>query len=447
MKLRNWSGVLTAVVVTCMAVASVGWASIPDVPVTLPPSGAVAAALSELSGYIDSGVVTVDVAVTHSGAVDTYAYTVTNVSFYMGICRFVVSGFGKLTPAGSTSPAGWTATTQTKGDAASWWIWNAASGSELAVGSSVVFSLSVNGPTTAVQVPGSATVLCPNGVKELKFTGPSACSDLVPGDPATLPSMQGCTCAGTCSTTKAFEGEGTRISLIGTPVQHVAACEPLWIRHGLVASATLDPSTDTDLSKSWFKVYVDGVLVSPLDYYTIIAPDGTPGMLYVDREWYVQFPAGYFAALSSHAIRGEWYSTDWDVPLFVKEITVIADLYCAPSLPAVAKKPDLTVDITRTSCGMVGNDFLLTVVVVVHNGGEAEARGFAVSLDAPGFSGAETRVVSLAGGATTQRTLTLALPLGQIPCPLEFAVTVDARGAVHETDETNNVQEDSICCQ
>lgn len=447
MKHQSRIAILTIMAVgACLAVASTGWASIPDVPVTLPPSGAVAAALSELSGYIDSGVVTVDVAVTHAGTVDTYTYTVTNVSFYMGICRFVVSGFGMFALAGTSSPTGWTASTQTKADAATWWVWGASAGNELALGSSIVFSLSVNGPTTAVQVPGSATVLCPHGIKQLQFAGPSACSGLVAGDTGAPASMQGCACDGTCSVTKAFAGEGTRVVMYGAPVQHVPACEPVWVRHGFIAAATGDPAASFDLTRNWFKLYIDGSLLIPLGYYTIVAPDGTPGDVYVDREWYAQLPAGFFAAGSSHTVRGEWYSADWDVPLFVKEITLVADA-CGPASIPVMRKPDLTVDIVRTSCGISGNDFLLTVAVAVHNEGEAEARGFTVSLDAEGFGSTETRIVSLAGGATTNRTLTLALPIGQVPCPLGFVVTVDARGAVDETHETNNVQEDSICCQ
>ena len=444
---RRTAALVAMVVGACLALASTGWASLPDVPVTLPPSGATAAALSELSGYIDSGVLNVDVVVTHAGSIDTYTYTVTNVSSWMGVCRFVVSGFGNLTSAGTSSPAGWAATTQTKLNAAAWWVWNASAGSELAVGSSVVFSLSVNGPTTAVQVPGSATVLCPKGVKELELTGPSACSALVPGDPETPTSMQGCMCDGTCSTTKAFEGEGTRISLYGSPTVHVAACTPIWVRHGLIASATLDPSTDFDLTKNWFRLYVDDVLVSPLDYYTIVAPDGTPGTLYVDREWYAQFPAGYFAPLTTHTIRGEWYSADWDTGVLVRQITLVTDLSCASAPTPVAKMPDLTVEVSSASCGYSGNDFLLTVTAAVHNVGDGDAEAFTVSLGAEGFGSTEARIASLDAGATTTRTLTLRLPPGQVQCPLVYVLTADTSGAVDESDEQNNAQAGSICCQ
>ncbi len=130
------------------------------------------------------GDIKVEECVTRDGDIDTYAYTVTNVSFKKngcGICYFSVMNLGGFTTVNQSGPGTWLINPWNP----SGWEWLAPLGScGIQIGESAVFSFSIIGPTYDVPVKGLVSPclhsLAPNSVEEeirlilsVKTTGPS----------------------------------------------------------------------------------------------------------------------------------------------------------------------------------------------------------------------------------------------------------------------------------
>ena len=143
------------------------------------PEGSIGYDVSTTTTYL--GDVQVEECVTRDGDVDTYTYTVTNVSFEndgCGICYFSVKNLGGFTTVDQSGPGTWFINPYHPAG----WEWEAPAGScGIQIGESAAFSFSVIGPTYDVPIKGLVSYCAnvPAGVEAMVevysvlTTGPS----------------------------------------------------------------------------------------------------------------------------------------------------------------------------------------------------------------------------------------------------------------------------------
>lgn len=121
-----------------------------------------------------------------------------------------------------------------------------------------------------------------------------------------------------------FVGQGGRIVILGGGrVYEIPADEPCWVLHGWTGDRVprmqpgiKDEQGDRKLvnaGRSYFKLYIDNEPVKLTTRVIIVpgGPDGRPGECSVDYDYYVQFPANYFAPDTTYTLTGVW---DWSNP-------------------------------------------------------------------------------------------------------------------------------------
>jgi hypothetical protein len=115
-----------------------------------------------------------------------------------------------------------------------------------------------------------------------------------------------------------FEGEGTWLRILGGGrVYKLSADEECWVRHGWTGSRV--PGVQPDIKDaqgdrkavnaghSFFELYINDEPVK-LNCRVITepgGPDGKPGEREVHYDYYVQFPANYFAP-GTYTLKGVW---------------------------------------------------------------------------------------------------------------------------------------------
>ncbi len=163
------------------------------------PEGAIGYDVSTTT--TDYGDVRVVECVTRDGDIDTYTYTVTNISYEKdgcGICYFSVMNLGGFTTVGQSGPGTWLINPFHPAG----WEWLAPMGScGIEIGESAVFSFSVLGPTYDVTVKGFVSPCHHPWIKEEATAGGSTLIlDLAPrfqsvrttGPSDTPPPGEGC---------------------------------------------------------------------------------------------------------------------------------------------------------------------------------------------------------------------------------------------------------------
>ncbi len=161
------------------------------------PEGAIGHDVSTTT--TDYGDVEVEECVTRNGDIDTYTYTVTNISYEKdgcGICYFVVMNLGGFTTVGQSGPGTWLINPWHPNG----WEWLAPMGScGIRIGESAVFSFSVLGPTYDVPVKGIVApcrrllvdTTASDSMLVVEFT-PKFQSVLTTGPSSTPPPGEGC---------------------------------------------------------------------------------------------------------------------------------------------------------------------------------------------------------------------------------------------------------------
>lgn len=413
------------------------------------PAGAIATHSSFVGGA--AGSIVVESCVTRSGSEDTYTYTLTDLGVRTsGFCSFAVAGIGVLRTVAQTSPAGWVGHELSAGSCASWWAWSTVgfrptlpAPRVLLPGTSVVFSITVEAPSTPAEV--SAQLQTCNG-KPVTTTvlGPSACSDiLAAGYDAT------CACSASgCTTINLFEGDGNRILLIGGPdTQTIPQCEPSWLRHGFLGS-------DLSASDVAFRLWIDGVSV-PLVQTEMCTPGDEPGGSLIAIMWHAKFPANYFD-VGVHEVVGEWEAFDTpDMDPFTWSRTILLEVVpCAIPLPELGPPlPDISLSLVRDDCrcGLIPPQQYvcdLQVIVDVKNEGTEPTGLFHISLSADQQTAREL-VPSLQPGQDRRVTLDLTFDVGKPggePNP-SYIVFADCLDRIVESSEDNNTLEGEVRCR
>jgi hypothetical protein len=434
-------------------------------------AGSAQAAIEGLLEYLDQAEVAVTPVVAHQGGQDVYTYTVENVSFTTGVCRFVVSGKGNFGTLGMIAPAGWTGTVALDAcGVATWWVWAAGEGSWLDVGGSATFSITLEGPTWESPGKGAVSALCPHGLKEITLPiTPMACE----APNAAVIEATACLCSSSggspsCQAIAPFDATalGTRIHLIAGPAgQHIPSCGPSWIRHGFGDSAhdVTSPETCSDNGNGCallLELFVDGAKVDPVTQ-TRPFPTGIPGSAENARDYFVQFPASYFEPGSTHTVTGIWtVSSCLDPALdyqFVRTVTLIADACQTPA--ALQLAPDLTTRIISSDCDVLTNARLyklgISVRAEIENLGTAPASMFYVKLISPAGE-LERKVTTPIGPGekisvlleATSESWTCCCYPPSVPCPTKASVevTADSRSQLEEVSETNNAAQATLRC-
>ncbi|MBN1859770.1 hypothetical protein JW848_11300 [Candidatus Bipolaricaulota bacterium] len=397
-----------------------------------------------------AGSMAVETCVTRSGSEDTYTYTLTDLSVRTpGFCSFAVAGIGALRTVAQTSPPRWAGHEIPAGSCASWWVWSTIgfhptlpAPRGLLPGASVAFSITVEAPSTPAEV--SAQLLTCNG-KPVTTTvlGPSACPDILSsGYEAT------CACSASgCTTINLFEGDGSRIQVIGGPdTQTIPRCEPSWLRHGFLGSEL----SSSDVA---FRLWIDGVSV-PLVQTEMCTPGDEPGGSVMAIMWHVQFPADHFD-VGLHEVVGEWEALDTpDTDPFVwRRMITLEVVPCAIPLPELDPAlPDISVSLVRDdcSCGLIPPQQYvceLEVIVNVRNDGTEPTGLFHISLAADQH-GTRKLVPSLQPGQDRRVTLELGFEVskpGGEPNP-SYEVAADCLNRVNESNEENNTIEGNVGC-
>jgi len=441
----------SALIALVLVVTVLAWAS---AALGRCPLGAIATHSTFVGGALGS--IAVETCVTRSGGEDTYTYTVTDLSARTpGFCSFAVAGIGVLSTVAQAAPSGWTGVVLPAGSCASWWAWSTIGfGSPLPPphglipGGSAVFSMTVNGPTTPAEV--SAQIQSCGG-KPVSCTvlGPSACPEI---EEASYEATCACTPRGGCTAIELFEGDGTRIQVIGGPdTQVLMQCDPSWVRHGFLGP-------DLSPSEVEFRLWIDGSPV-PLTMTEMCMPGDEPGQSVITIMWHAQFPPSYFT-IGTHEVTGEWEVFDTpDTDPFVWSRTMTLEVVLCPiplpSMPItiLPTLPDITLELVRDSCSCEWTPLQeyvceLEVVVDVANIGAEPTGLFHVSMEADSKE-TDAMVASLQPGQERRVTLDLSWSYrkpGFLPS-FDYTVTADCMDAVEESDEANNSLEGDVTCQ
>jgi hypothetical protein len=413
------------------------------------PLGAIASD-SDLLTVPTVGMVAIEVCVTRDGLEDTYTYRITKLG--MGatdLCGLLVSGPGNIDTVGMSAPTGWhTSADDVSSDCATWWTWSTLSsfgGGGILRGRTVILSVTVEGPTAPVDVPAALAVCGKGETVPFRILGPSACSGL-----AEAGASGTCVCSEHgCVAERAFEGDGTRISILGGPdTQVLPQCDASWVRHGWVG-VELDPDS------VGFRLFIDGVPVG-LDRQVLCGPSSEVGVPTYAVHYYKQFGA-FFFDVGIYEVMGEWeyYGTSADPIGFdwSRTITLIVEPCEIEPLP-IPLLPDLSVRIANASCAchwtpQQERECVLSVPVIIENVGDASADPSNVRMLA-GHAMAVKAIPELEAGETYTTELTATFTAGHDvggPCPLEVDVTADFTDLIAESDENNNQDEAEVCCQ
>lgn len=373
----------------------------------------------------DAGDVTIEECVIREGSVDTYIYTVTNVSFEVmgcGICLFAIPQPG-LTPVANSQPPGWFFIAKPYA-----FIWVTSTGScGLLPGQSAVFSVSVPGPTTDTPVlggVGNCPPAAPCGMSLIEIgmvrtTGPGLPSGDCPDLVVTIDDQS---CAFNPATGQAVIKAWVTVENVGAApvadaffVRLQSDSEPsAWGHWGI--PLTWLPINSGDVRSGVMLSYALTVDAPPCDSFTVTV-DSLGDIPECDED--------NNRAFGSVCCEDGGEPDDGDG--------------C----------PDLIVEIISRTCTFVGAGaagYQVDVTVEVTNIGTATANAINVRLDSSAGSGTDM-ISSLAPTLSATRSFSFYISPNTPPnCPLDLGSTVDYTFTIAECNELNNNDSDSVYC-
>lgn len=384
------------------------------------------------------GRVEIEECVTRDGEVDTYSYTVRNISFVAddcGICWFGIPNFLGLPTLDQTGPASWFINPLT------WpvgWDWHAPLGScGILPGQSAVFSFSVPGPTTDIYLSGGV-MPCPvpiypvNGavriVEEVVATGSDGIRELRP-----LLRVR---------TTGPGEGPGPCPDLVAEVLRVV--CDPMASQYAVVISARVANIGTAPAGPSQAAVAATyGGVAEPV-------PALAAGDDYIfSTTVYIPAGAGPVCPLAVSVkadAGGAIVECDEDNNIGVGEV-------CCEDIPTQEEGcPDPYVR-SLSACyyqaGATGAvSYAVEVTLSVRNKGDATAEDLDVDIDVDGHV-QTTHIGDLAPAMTTTKTVTINIG-SSVSFPIPVIVRVDPDNDIDETcypapdGEFNNVDATTV---
>jgi hypothetical protein len=371
------------------------------------------------------GDVVIEECVIREGSVDTYIYTVLNVSFEVfgcGICLFGIPQPG-LTPVANSQPPGWFFVPTPHA-----FVWVTSAGScGLLPGQSAVFSVSLPGPTTDTPVLGGIGNCVPASpcgmsfieIAPVRTTGPG----LPSGDcPDLVVTIDDWSCSFSPETGQAVIWTWVTVQNVGT----APVTDPFFVR----LQSDTEPSAwgHWGIPTSWLPIHPgdirSGIALSysltvhepPCDSFTVIA-DSLGNVSECDED--------------NNRAFGSVCCEDGGEP------------------DNGDGCPDLTIEIISRTCeaaavGAAG--YRVDVTVEVTNIGTATATGINLHLSSSVGSGT-AMISSLAPTFSDTRDFSFVISPNTPPdCPVGLEAIVDYTLTIPECDEDNNDDTDSVYC-
>jgi len=440
-------------------------------PVTDPPAASEplpcpedAIAYDVMITDLEYGSVQVEECVTRDGAVDTYAYTVTNIDFTYagcGLCLFAVPRPPALTALGHIENAPWLFS-----ELAPMWTWRLPMGScGLLPGESTEFTISVPGPTTDITVIGSVGSCIgdgANGGAQVKYrtfavqtTGPGpGCPDLV------IQFLdQSCLCdsgCGICTLTVWANVLNIGTAPVNDPIEIVLRSldHPANVGDAYAPPPALAPGDAWPVTLVMTFPMIDPLC--PTGYELVVDPEFLPGGFVAECDEtnnnYIGsidcsceqsgaccFPDGSCANLteSQCADQGGDYHAAVDCSI----------VQCPPPTQLC---PDLVVEITMLLCRNVGHTapyYEVTIEAEVTNIGTQMVTD-AIRVKMTTACGSDTDIIhtDLAPGDTATADFSLDCSANYGGCH-DVTVEVDYLNFIVECEEGNNEDTAEICCQ
>ena len=411
------------------------------------------------------GRVQIEECVTRDGEIDTYEYTVTNLSYLhngCGLCLFAVPKPVTLPTLTHDQPPCWLYSEYP--DA---WVWRLALGScGLAPDESAVFTVSVPGPTTDVPVVGGVAG-CPtadaSGAFELVRVYPAGTTG--PGEPDTLcPDLtvryldQSCVCDpidGTCMLTVRVD-----VLNIGTaPVEDtfdivlVSNDHPGQALETYTVPPALNPGDVWTVELTLF--FPMGGELCPASYDVIVDPEIVPGGVVIECDEENNRLAGSidcFCVESGACCLPDGSCVELAEPDCLQQggefhAGVSCSIVQCP--PPVQECADLIVEIIEAYCRNVGAaapQYQLHVLAEVTNIGTATVTS-AIWVDLETPCGDRTNIIhsDLHPGDST--TTEFVVGCGINGGCHDVLVIVDDFKFIPECDDDNNEAEETICCR
>ncbi|MGB2982993.1 MAG: CARDB domain-containing protein, partial [Candidatus Bipolaricaulia bacterium] len=442
-----WSDLKEGIIVRTRIISKAGWALLvtlllAGIAYTCPPGSIAGTGDMVMTPF---GPVIVESCVTESGGTTTFTYQITSVARGpLGLCGFQIPGLGAFTTTSTSEPLGLTGSITEASGCATWWIWKG-SGTEILPGGLATFSISVDAPATPTTREAFLT-FCDGTKESVDVLAPSACADIT-DDP-----YAGCFCGEgslPCESTESFEGEGTRINMLGLDRQVLAVCSASWVRHGWSFGIE-------DVDRYDFSLDIDGVPVD-LKQRIFCVPGEIAGGAHLASQWFVQFPPEYFEAGRMYGFVASWldYGAGPAVSVIFSrrvEVQVLPCLVPVPLPPLSPLLPDLVVEIGELACECAWTpqqklECRLSIPVLVTNEGERASKKTSLRVAVE----RDTTVRSIPELAPSEEfELTIkatveADPGLTGPCSLEVEAEVDFSHVVEESNEENNT--DTACCQ
>ncbi len=447
------------------------------------PEGAIAHDVTTTS-TARRGDVKIEECVTRDGDIDTYTYTVTNISYDpdgCGIVYFAIPNTAGFETVDQHGPAGWLMNTVLSPDVL--WNWEAALDEDtlcapgIKVGESAVFSFSVIGPTVDAASDAAIARLvhltAPDGHSDVGYehdivdtTGPTvAPPQNVPPASSSSACPEGAIAHDVTTTTGPngdvkIEECVTRNGDIDTYTYTVTniSYDPdgCGIVHFAIPKTVGFETVDQHGPDGWLMNTV-GLpepawnWVAVWDEDTLCAPGGIkPGesavFSFSVRGPTIDTPST--GSIGRVFQDGERHATVKNDPVDTTGPT-LGPLHFTPP----ENCPDLTIKIRNSSCTCEyrGQELVCTIAVhaTVENIGDQPADHFYCALRT---DKGETRtlVVTVGPGEMKDLHMWIDYPSSDPkipPCPLEFEMEADSTGLITECDEDNNTDTSSSCCR
>ena len=415
------------------------------------------------------GEIVIEECVTREGDIDTYTWTVFNVSFLdngCGLCLFAVPRPMGLPTVGHSETLPWLYSAFP-----SVWVWRMPSGScGILPGEAAVFSVSVPGPTIDVPVTG-AVMGCPQppppggypqkpAIAPVYTTGPGGPDD-EPGCPDLTLGIrdEACFCDpvdGMCRMQIWANVLNIGTAPVTDPFDVVFMSPP----HGVNQTLTYTPPPDFNPGDVWgFSMTLDFPMALPLcptAYKLVVDPLPAPNGVIPECDESNNLILG---EMDCHCPDDEQrgacclpdgscvvlLAADCDAQggVFYPGLTC-ADVQC--DQPG-EECPDLVVSITSAECTYNKREYIINIEAEVTNIGAADV-GAAILVEASCDCGSTTETIpgGLLSGASDTVNFTLTCTHNQPGCPKAITVVVDHLDLIDECEEGNNTATDSVCC-
>ena len=416
----------------------------------LPPCPPGSAASDRFVTSTPDGDVLVQECVSRDGDLDTYRYTLLNISYVRGgrgICSFHVPAFGEFTTVSMTAGPGWGF--EPPSDVWRLWSWADTSGGDgLMPGESIDVSFTVEGPTTDQRVAAAIRDCTMMDGTLVETTGPGPVFRFPPMDPGDRVGGAACPAdaiahdvqvssrpgVGDIQVEECVTREGDNDVYTYTLTNLSVGCDDA----GIVAFSLPNP----------LRLPQEGV-VSPSGWSFFEGP-GRATWNWVgpeDRGIGVGESARFAVAVRGPTTDGPasgWVGSACDPGA--------SERWVATTGPVALREegcPDLVIETAAVTCAcgwtpQQSYGCQASADLVVRNVGDADADAFFVELDTD-EGRYRRRVSGLAVGEL--RTVSLEVSFEDDACPLAYTITVDSADEIDECDETNNTATGEVCCE